>query len=233
MNCVSCANAHNENFCPNCGEENGTKRISLASMLEDAFSFVTTMDRGFLFNLKALIIAPQKIVTAYISGQRKGIMNPISYLILTATVYLIIEGLLIETNDIDGRKNLPELYFGRVAYSAGLYIRIYFKYFWILSIIPLAISTQLLFRKYNFIEHLAIAAFMLGQSTLVGLAAYLLLRANMVINPLVYLVILWLTYSVFSSGKDKLETALTSFGVIVLFIVQLCLICASVGFIMA
>jgi hypothetical protein len=184
------------------------------------------MDRGFLFNLKALFIAPQKIVTAYISGQRKGIMNPISYLILTATVYLIIEGLLIETNDIDGRKNLPELYFGRVAYSAGLYIRIYFKYFWILSIIPLAISTQLLFRKYNFIEHLAIAAFMLGQSTLVGLAAYLLLRANMVINPLVYLV-------VFSSGKDKLETALTSFGVIVLFIVQLCLICASVGFIMA
>ena len=78
MICVSCNNEHNDKYCPNCGEKNGIKKITLASIIEDTFSSVTNMDRGFLYNIKALILKPQKLITDYILGKRRGILNPIS-----------------------------------------------------------------------------------------------------------------------------------------------------------
>ena len=61
MNCVSCHNVHDEKYYPNCGEKSGIQRITLRSMIEDTFSSITNMDRGFLYNLKTLTLNPKKI----------------------------------------------------------------------------------------------------------------------------------------------------------------------------
>jgi len=233
MICISCKTERNANFCPNCGEKSEIKKITFKSITEDAFSTITNMDKGFLYNLKMLFINPKSISNDYILGKRKGILNPISFLILSVTMYLIMESLLIVPKESTGVQNLPEVYIGKVAYAAGKYIHTYFKYFWILSIIPLAISTKLIFRKYNFIEHLAINSFILGQATLIGLISYMILKIDMPVNPLVYLLILWLVYRVFMARKDKLETFLMSFGALVLFILQLIIITIGIGMIMA
>ena len=55
MICLSCDNDHNENFCPDCGEKSGVKKITFSSTIEDALSGLINMDRGFLFNLKSLV----------------------------------------------------------------------------------------------------------------------------------------------------------------------------------
>ena len=83
MICISCHTEHNENFCPNCGERAGVKKITFRSTIEDAFSTLTNMDKGFLFNIKALVINPQKLTTDYLIGKRRGILNPISFLIIS------------------------------------------------------------------------------------------------------------------------------------------------------
>ncbi len=233
MICISCTTEHNANFCPNCGEKAEIKKITFKSIIEDAFLTITDMDKGFLYNLKTLSIKPKTISIDYILGKRKGILNPISFLILSVTLYLIVESLLKIPKENTGVQNLPEVYIGKVAYAAGKYIHTYFKYFWILSIIPLAISTKLIFRKYNFIENLAINSFILGQATLLGLIIYMILKINMVVNPIVYLFILWLVYRVFMTEKGKLETFLMSCGVLILFILQLCVITLGIGIIMA
>ena len=72
MICVSCTNEHQENFCPNCGERAGIPRITFKTISEDIFSTLTNMDKGFLFNIKALFLHPRKITIDYVLGKRKG-----------------------------------------------------------------------------------------------------------------------------------------------------------------
>lgn len=233
MICISCKTEHNAKFCPNCGENAEIKKITFKSIIKDAISTITNMDRGFLYNLKMLFVNPKLISNDYIFGKRKGILNPISFLILSVTMYLIMESLLSIPRVNTGVQKLHEAYLAKVSYAAGKYIRIYFKYFWILSIIPLAIATKIIFRKYNFTEHLAINSFILGQATLIGLLSYVIFKIDMPVNPLVYLLIVWLIYRIFLTSNERLETILMSFVALILFIFQLFIIALGIGVIMA
>jgi hypothetical protein len=231
MICISCKNEHSSDFCPNCGEKSSTKKITFTSIFEDTFSTITAMDRGVLYNVKSLFLRPQEFTSEYILGKRRGVLNPISFLIISTTVYLIIESMLRVPIANPELKLIPESDIQKVGYSAGKTIAIYFKYFWILCIIPLAISTKLIFRKYNFTEHLAINSFILGQATLIGLISFLITKIELTFNPIVYLLILWLVYSVFLKQKEKYDTLLMSIGALLLFILQLFVILMGIGLI--
>ena len=73
------------------------------------------MDKGFLFNLKMLFLNPKSITVEYILGKRKGILNPISFLILSVSLYLILEGLLRVPKEIGSENGI------RMFESAGIY----------------------------------------------------------------------------------------------------------------
>lgn len=230
MICIFCKTEYHGNFCPNCGEKSEIKKITFKSIVKEAFSTITNMDKGFFYNVKMLFVNPKLISNDYIFGKRKGILNPISFLIISITLYLIIENILKVPKESTEAQNIPEAYIGKIAYASGKYLHRYLKYFWILSIVPLSISTKLTFRKYNFTEHLAINSFILGQATIIGVICYLLLKIDMPFNPLVYLLVLLLVYRVFRTKKEgKLETFLMSFGVLILFILQMVTIALGIG----
>ena len=117
-------------------------------MTEAAFNSFTNKDKGFLFNVKQLIRNPRKLITEYINGKRKGVLNPISFLIICVSVYLVIDSLIKVPVD----KNETESQAYSVGYAAGEFLKDYIKYFWILSIFCLCISTKLIFRKYIYAE---------------------------------------------------------------------------------
>ncbi|HIP37146.1 MAG TPA: DUF3667 domain-containing protein [Crocinitomix sp.] len=200
MNCVACNNEHDENFCPNCGEKKGVKRITVVSMIEDALSSVTSMDRGFLFNLKSLVLKPQKITVGYINGKRKGILNPISYLIFSITIYLIIISVFKIPRDLSFINSAPKSSMHEIGNEIGYFIRGHLKFFWILSIFPLGLSLKIIFKKYNYLEHLAISSFIIGQATLAGVISYLLFKMPLIFDPIVYTVICWLIYKIYKGS---------------------------------
>jgi len=183
------------------------------------------MDKGFLFNVKSLFVRPQKIVIDYISGKRKNVFNPVSFLIVAVTTYLIAES-LIDTS-IEG----PEL--ETKAYSfgdkAGKFIRYNFKYFWILSVIWLSLSTKLIFGKYNYAEHLAINSFVIGQTTLVGLIILVITKFPLLFNPIVYVFIFWMTYEIYKPKNKDFDTFFASLGSTFLFFIQLILVIVLIG----
>ena len=226
MKCISCDFEHQENYCSNCGEYRETKKLSLTSILADALSTITNMDKGFLFNFKTLILNPRRITEDYILGKRRGILNPISFLIISVTIYLIVLSFFkkqyIEVNTID--KNTIE----KVSNEVGLFIRTNLKYFWILVILPLALTLKLVFRKYNYIENLAISSFIIGQASLIGIISYLIFRFPLIFDPVVYLVILWLVYKIFRT-KDRLESSALSATALIFFIILLAIIVALIG----
>lgn len=191
------------------------------------------MDRGILYNVKNLFLRPQEFITEYILGKRRGVLNPISFLVISISLYLIIESMLRIPKGVTESQVIPKGDFQKVGFAAGKNIAIYFKYFWILSIIPLSVSTKLIFRRFNFAEHLAINSFILGQASLLGLISFLIARTELPVNPLVYLLILWLVYKVFVKPKERYDTLLMSIGALVLFIFQLFLIVIGIGLISA
>lgn len=227
MTCISCRTEHNEKFCPNCGEKSGVKPITFATMTEAAFNSFTNMDKGFLFNVKQLIRNPRKLITEYINGKRKGVLNPISFLIICVSVYLVIDSLIKVPVD----KNETESQAYSVGYAAGEFLKDYFKYFWILSIFWLGISTKLIFRKYNYAEHLTISSFIIGLSTLVGISIFIFTKIPLLFNPIVYISILWMLYRVFKKDSYKLSSLFESLAAVVLFFLQLFLIIIGIGFI--
>jgi len=224
MICVSCNNEHSEKFCPNCGEKNGVQKITIRSIIEDSVSFVTDMDRGFLFNFKTLIFEPQKIATDYILGKRKGIFNPISYLIFSVSIYLVVERLLRVPLEPTDMKDLPKSILSKASYEAGFFIREHIKYFWILSILPFGLSLKLVFRKYTYLEHLAISSFIIGQATLIAIISFIFFRTPLILDPIVYLAMAWLTHRIFKNPNARLESFLLSITAMVLFLIQLILI---------
>jgi hypothetical protein len=229
MVCISCKNEHDENYCPNCGEKNGVKKITFVSIIEDVFSSVTSMDRGFLYNMKTISLKPQKIASDYINGKRKGILNPVSYLIFSVTIYLIVITIFKIPKELSEINNVSKSSFQITLNETGLFIRTYLKYFWILSVIPLGLALKLVFKKYNYLEHLAISSFIIGHATLVGVISYMLFKIHLIFDPIIYFVIFWLIYKVFKNNSKKLELFLTAFAALFLFIIQLILIISIIG----
>jgi hypothetical protein len=182
------------------------------------------MDKGFLFNIKALIINPQKITTDYILGKRKGILNPISFLILSITIYLIVLAVFRVPKELNEINAVPKTSSYKVGVELGLFMRTNIKYFWILSIIPLGLSLKLIYKKYNYFEHLAVSSFVIGQATLGGIISYVVFKFPLFFDPFVYSTILWLIYKIFKTNANKIESVLLSFAILTLFIIQLILI---------
>ncbi len=235
MICISCHTEHNENFCPNCGERAGVKKIGFRSIMEDAFASLTDMDKGFLFNIKALTINPQKLITVYLMGKRKGILNPISFLIISISLYLVIESIFKVPREIT-EPIVNSIYYNKgvqIGKAAGVFINSYYKYFLIFTIFLLANSTKILFEKYNYLEHLAISSFVVGLATLASIIPFLLLNFKLIANPVFYIVMFLLVYRIFKKGSSRSDSFLLSFTSLFLFVIQLFSVIAVIGLMMS
>jgi len=227
MRCISCNIDHENSFCPNCGEKGDVPKITFSSMFNAGVSTITNMDKGFLFNLKHLFLHPQKLIQDYIGGKRKGILNPISYLIFAVTIYLIFEVLFHES--IESKKMSSKYY--EIGYQAGGFLRDYFKYFWISSILWLSLSTRLVFKQYSLAEHMAINAFVLAQTTLIIALSYLIFKTGIIFNPFVYLILIFLIYKIYQRKSKDVDRFLMSVSTIMIFFFMLAAIVVFIGWV--
>ncbi len=232
MICIACENEHQENFCPNCGERAGVPKITFQSMFAEALSTITNMDKGFLLNMKYLTLNPKQLVTNYLQGKRKGIFNPISFLILAVTIYLIVDSFIdIPTGNSNKHAESSDKpsALKEASMEAGRFVHAYLKYFWILTILWLGMATKLIFGKYNFAEHLTISSFIIGYATLLGLIGQYLFGWILIFNPIIYTIVLVLMYRIFENKKDKFGTIVQALVALMLFVIQLFLIVVAIG----
>jgi len=227
MICINCNFEHDYPFCPNCGEKSDTPKITFNSMFNSGFHTITNLDKGFLFNVRNLFVCPGKTVRDYINGRRKNIFNPISFVITTTTLYLLAD-LLIEAES--DRPKVETVVF-EVGFQAGLFLKVYLKYFWVLSVVFLSTSTRLIFGKFNFTEHLAMNSFIIGQATLVAILGFALAKFVLIFNPLVYLVMIWLLYQVFKRKSWDMDVFFQSIGSALLFFIQVMAVVIIIGLI--
>lgn len=229
MDCINCNYKHDYKFCPNCGEKSNVPRITFNSIVNEGLYSMTNMDKGLFYNFKMLSAKPQEFISDYIKGKRRNILNPISFLILAVSIYIIIDAIVIV--EWKAKDVTSEVY--SLGYMAGKFVKHYFKYFWIFSIFWLSIPSFFIFRKYNFAENLAINSFIIGMATLVGLVVFLIYNIGLLFNPLVYMTISWLTYSLYRKKKRDLDVFILSIVSTVIFFLILFAIVVLIGFVLA
>ncbi|APG64053.1 hypothetical protein LPB136_01125 [Tenacibaculum todarodis] len=223
MACINCKTNFEGQFCPSCGEKKDIERITFGSMIESVFSGFVNMDKGLLFNIKNLTLYPQKTILQYIKGKRKYILSPISYAIVTISVYIIITSLLKKAPS-ELKVGLGKLgeqgelgRFQQMGYKTGGFLIEKLKYFWLLQAVFLSVFSKLFFKRFNFFEHLAINSFIVGHATLVAIIVRIFYRGEIIVfNFLVFIYMIFLMYKVFGKTNNKFET-ITMSSLIVLF----------------
>lgn len=99
-------------YCSNCSSPVVTKRISLSSLLHEAFHYFTHLDKGFGYTLKRLLQAPGTTQRNYLEGDRLRHQKPFSMYLICATVAaLILYWINIILETYTGQGNMQEAYF--------------------------------------------------------------------------------------------------------------------------
>lgn len=97
--CKSCGFSGTGLYCSQCGQPFKAKRITLLGLLHDVFHLFTHLDKGFLYTLKQLIVAPGRMQRSYVEGERGRHQKPFSMFFICATVsaltrYWVLQALL-------------------------------------------------------------------------------------------------------------------------------------------
>ena len=206
MSCINCKHDFEGLFCPTCGEKQEIPRITFGSTISSIYSGFLDMDKGFLYNLKNLTIAPKDTILQYINGKRKYILNPVSYAIITISIYLLLDSLLPRGSGTKLSKVDP---FGaeEMGYKLGAFMGDKMKFLWLTLVLYLAFFTRLFFRKYNYFEHIAINSFILGHATIIAILTRLIFNRELIIfNFIVFFYVSILLYKVFKNPKDPFGT---------------------------
>ncbi len=88
--CLNCATPLTAAYCPECGQRADTERITSKRLWQQIFEAFTDLDRGFLYTLKVLTIAPGRAIKDYLAGHRAPMYNPFRFYILTAAALIIV-----------------------------------------------------------------------------------------------------------------------------------------------
>ncbi len=143
-------------------------------MVHSVSESIFQLDKGFLYTAKVLLLRPKESLTGFFNGKRKRLFKPFGFLIVSATIFLIVTkffGNGTFVNDaLDGFKegfnNQPEETFDTSLFDLLLKNQTYIYLF----IVPVfSIASFLSFRKsrYNFSEHLVLNLFVTGEQLLI------------------------------------------------------------------
>ncbi len=102
--CANCEQAlkKEENYCPQCGQENDQKIKSAPAFLKDFFEDVASIDTSFYRSVPLFLFRPGKLTNEYIAGRRKKYISPIRfYLTLSFFYFLVFSYQLPQNNDWD------------------------------------------------------------------------------------------------------------------------------------
>ncbi len=104
--CLNCGHIleNDENYCPDCGQINDTRKISVSVFIHTLLSGFYSFDSRFIRTIVPLLSKPGKVSVEYIAGKRTFYSNPFQLLLQTNILLFLIIGLFASIkhfNDFD------------------------------------------------------------------------------------------------------------------------------------
>lgn len=169
--CRNCGKIYEGNFCNNCGQKTIRERITIPHLfnrLLDRFD----INRGILYTAKCLFVQPGKVIADYLNGKTKVYYNPISYLIVVASIYsiLIISFNIFDSN-VESMNELMGVQEQQMEFQQKVNdaTKKFLSFISILMIPFYSLVSYLLFkkRKLFYAEHMIINSYFLAQYLLI------------------------------------------------------------------
>jgi hypothetical protein len=95
ITCNHCGSKEVLEYCANCGQKQLPSTLTTKALLWDALDNILNISKQVAGTLKTLLLHPQLVVDAYLSGNRKQYVNPFRFLLivgaLTVALFLVLQ----------------------------------------------------------------------------------------------------------------------------------------------
>ena len=93
--CLNCASAlnDNENYCPNCGQANNTKRVSFKDLVIDILGYFFFYDFKLKNSLKLLFFHPGQLSLNFIRGKKVDYIHPIRLYFIVSLIFFALSSI--------------------------------------------------------------------------------------------------------------------------------------------
>lgn len=98
--CRNCHETFTGHYCPNCGQQAGTARLTLRPGLRQIFEVWGLGNRNFPLTLLHLLLRPGYLISDYLTGKRVRYFPPVKLLFLMTTFYLLTYHFLVDLSAI-------------------------------------------------------------------------------------------------------------------------------------
>ncbi len=174
--CLNCGTPLAGAYCHVCGQRADTERITNRRLWGQVFEAFTDLDRGFLYTLKVLTVAPGRAIKDYLAGHRAPMYNPFRFYILVAAVTLIALSLL-DVDFVKAGRELNQSLAGpdqrpeaiQLQEKVNRWTQENLQTLQLLALPLIAFGTWFAFRKrlgYNYAEMLVLQCYTSGYSSL-------------------------------------------------------------------
>lgn len=176
MKCKNCQTPVSGNYCVNCGQRTDVGRITGSSILSLISEGLFQVNKGLFFTILSIFRRPGHSIREYIEGQRQPYFKPVAFVMLLATIYVILSrwleiptftenlivGYLLGVEENGNQQEMMEAQpivnwlTGNLAYSI------------IVTIPMFSLATFIAFykQKFNYFEHLILNAYLAGYHAL-------------------------------------------------------------------
>ena len=161
--CKNCSNTFDTKYCGQCGQDSHTHQINAHFLWHDIQHGFFHFDKGILFTLKELFTRPGFSIKEYLNGKRVQHFKPVSLVIILAGVW----GLLYHYMPVSIQENIDE------NAAAGVkiihWLRDHNSIAELINLPFYALASFLVFKTYNYWEHLVINAFLIAQKIVLSI----------------------------------------------------------------
>ncbi|WP_200974250.1 DUF3667 domain-containing protein [Echinicola sp. 20G] len=101
--CLNCDQNldENDNFCPNCGQENMDQKVPFQVFIHDFFSNYLNFDSTFFRTIPPFLSKPGKLTQVFNAGQRRKYIHPIRLYLMLSLFYFFAISIIIPPDIVD------------------------------------------------------------------------------------------------------------------------------------
>jgi hypothetical protein len=92
--CINCGSEVRQAYCGVCGQPANPKRLTWKAFWSDLLDRIYSIDTRFLRTVVGLTIRPGIVAKQFIDGNRVLYVPPMSYFLITITLYILFLGLI-------------------------------------------------------------------------------------------------------------------------------------------
>lgn len=152
---------------------NEIKRITVSSILSEAWHSLTHIEKGLRRTIVALAVAPGKMMHNYLEGDRKAYQKPFSFFLISTTLFALVIYFFHQYYLIPAATTFDDRLFNNQVFLESKF----YSWFQIVLLPAYGLVCFLIFKrlKYNYAEWLVICCYLLSFVLLLQIPLHFLL----------------------------------------------------------